>query len=145
MHLTLKKMQCSKISLCPKLISLFEILKVYKYLVVKLLCSLYIERGISNISMVKLLCSLFSCISLFCIILQAWIFGQEYKYTVTTIELLNHFRIKYVNVSAFFFFFSIITNSISSKTQISLLMFYASVLNFLSRNTVCTITAIFKF
>lgn len=39
----------------------------------------------------------------FCIMLQAWIFGQECKYTVTTIELLSHFRTKYVNVSAFIF------------------------------------------
>jgi len=36
--------------------------------------------------------------------LQAWIFGQECKYTVTTIELLNHVSIKYVNVGAFFSF-----------------------------------------
>jgi hypothetical protein len=119
-HLTQKKMQCSlslkdlplskpNISICDS-----QFLMVYKYLAVKLLCSLYTERGISTISMVKLLCSLFSCISLFCIMLQAWIFDQECKYTITTIELLNHFRIKYVNVSAFFLF--IITNSLTSKT-----------------------------
>jgi hypothetical protein len=93
--LSLKDLPLSKanISICDS-----QFLKVYKYLVVKLLCFL------------------FSCMNLFCIMLQAWIFGQECKYTVTNIELLNHFKIKYVNVSAFFFFFFF------SSSQIPLLL-----------------------